>query len=57
MASPGNLEKELKKTDWRYSAMTAVIECGFKTLPHYPYSSYMAPSDFLCKREHVESNA
>ena len=26
--------------------MTAATECGFKTLPHLPYSSDMAPSDF-----------
>ena len=27
-------------------AMTAATECGFKILPHPPYSTDMAPSDF-----------
>ena len=27
-------------------AMTAATECGFKVLPHPPYSPGMAPSDF-----------
>ena len=27
-------------------AMTAVTECGFEILPHYPYSGDMAPSGF-----------
>ena len=27
-------------------AMTAATECGFKILPHSPYSPDMAPSDF-----------
>ena len=27
-------------------AMTAATECGFEILPHPPYSSDMAPSDF-----------
>ena len=57
MALPGNLEKEARKTEWRYSAMTAAIECGFEILPYHPYSPYMAPTDFLWKREHIEFNA
>ena len=51
-ATPGNLKKEVRKTDLRCSAhisqvaMTAATECGVDILPHPPYSHDMAPSDF-----------
>ena len=59
MEARGNHKKEARLTDSRCSvlggqrpayttqvAMTSATECGFKILPHPPYSPDMAQSDF-----------